>query len=347
MSGKAIRSEQEHSIPQTKFGDEVLPLVFCRSALFATAQIDGPAKPWFSEKPVAAFGAWNIYYTGQILNQHDLDAWIACLRIAYKRKARQGATIAASRHEILGEMGVAYSGRAAAILVSRMNRLRTGLLKIDGPICIHRANLLKTFNEEKGRDMVEFAFDEYLTPLLEDHIAAIRFGAPRKLKSPLAKWIYRYASTCANNEIGIGIDKIREWSGNAEEIIFTDPSTKKTTIRGPMDFSEFRSQVRAACSLILSKSPEGEFIRLEVDRALGSEGRLMIHRSTPARLLMKKESDTAASYPPVKNRTGQSVRFQEDRLPRTTARRPENVDPSDWNFRCKSAGFSPHEDDEM
>ena len=198
-----------------------------------------------------------------------------------------------SRARLLKELGIAPNGRDTQELIQKLKKLRAAMLTVKGPIRTERANLLSVFDEENAgdvtnRDRIHIAFDPLFTPLLENYIAKVPHQTSFQLKQLLAKWLYRYASTCTG-EFRVSVEKLREWSGNSEDLVSYDPITKKQAERKAVSFAHFRSNLKKAASEIMEAAP-GEFKTLRLERKNGEdgEGQLIIHRVKRAKVTIKK-----------------------------------------------------------
>lgn len=291
------RGDQEASRNETELVP--LPLLFCRSSLFVASRNE--VIPSFNKKLLFAYGTWQVSYTGCLLRQQELDVWMTCLRLVRKNKLPAGQPLVISRAQFLKEMGIQPNGRESSDLIQKLERLRSAMLTIEGPVSVTRANLLAIFNEENAeqvstQDRIIIAFDPVFMPLLEDHIANVSVDIPLRLRRVLAKWLYRFASTCSG-EFCVGIEKLRDWSGNSEDLDFYDPATKKHLTRKAMSLPDFRRALLDAIDEIKAVAPE-EFRELSFERQGGEQGEGQLHVSLAKRpkVLIRKQ----AAPPPLR-----------------------------------------------
>jgi len=269
-----------------------LPLIFSRSSLFTASRNELDLT--FNKKPIYASGKWTVFYTGHLLRQQELDVWSTCLRLARKNQIKAGERLIISRSQFLHEMGIARSGREAKDLVTKLERLRTAMLTVEGPIRVTRANLLAVFDEENAgdistRDRIIISFDPLFEPLLENHVSESYVSTSLSLKQVLAKWLYRYATT-HEGEFNVGIEKLRDWSGNSEDFEFFDPTTRQIVSRKAMTLSDFRRALKNAIQEV-KETASDEFAELKLERKAGEagEGQLVVKLSGRPRVLIKKE----------------------------------------------------------
>ena len=275
-----------------------LPLLFCRSSLFVASRNE--VIPAFNKKFLFASGDWRISYTGWLLRQQELDVWMTCLRLVRRKRIAPGENLVISRGALLKEMGITPNGRESNELILKLERLRSAILTIEGPVTVTRANLLAVFNQENEnrvstRGRIIIGFDPVFAPLLENHIADISLDTSLKLKQVLAKWLYRYASTCSD-EFRVGVEKLRAWSGNSEDLNTYDEKQQKPLTRKAMPLADFRRALLNAIEEIREKAPD-EFSELRLDRDAGEsgEGQLVVTLAKRPKVIIKKE---AASSPP-------------------------------------------------
>lgn len=279
-----------------KIGEVIpLPLIFTRSSLFAASRNE--IIPAFNKKPLYASGAWTVLYTGFMLRQADLDVWSTCLRLIRKNGLSAGERLLISRRQFINELNgnKKPNGKELDDLVDALERLRSALISVRGPVSVIRANLLAEFNEESidgastTKERLSIALDPLFQPLLEDHIAENDLDISLALRQALAKWLYRYATTCSG-EFRVGLKTLYELSGNSEDLFYDEK--KQVCARKAMPLLDFRKALRKAIEEILEKS-QGEFEKLSYERNAGAdgEGQVVIKLAQRPRVLMKKQED--------------------------------------------------------
>ena len=156
---------------------------------------------------------------------------------------------------------------------------------------------LFTAKKQRVMDLCQLLIDK---PLGMQFNCAIRAGHTSdemllKLKQVLAKWLYRYASTCSD-EFRVGVEKLRAWSGNSEDLNTYDEKQQKPLTRKAMPLADFRRALLNAIEEIREKAPD-EFSELRLDRDAGEsgEGQLVVSLAKRPKVLIKKQP---ASSPP-------------------------------------------------
>src|SRR5690606_25235753 len=95
-----------------------------RSALFGS--IGRGRRQYLREEKIASLQGIEVYYTGERLDQGDLDAWLSILHCT--RLEVLGAQCRTSAYAILKIMGLTDTGRNRTILYERIKRLRAGTI---------------------------------------------------------------------------------------------------------------------------------------------------------------------------------------------------------------------------
>lgn len=292
----------EQPVEQEKKELVTLPLVFCRSSLFtATADID----VFYDNRPVYSTADWKVFYTGLLLRQKDLDVWLACLRLLKKSGIQPDTLLRTTCGKIYAEMGVkSPSGRLLKDLIRCIHRLMTALVKIEGPIMIQRRHLIVAFDNTRSEDgKIEIKIDPLFAPLLDNYTVNSSLDNSLKMKRNMSKWLYRYATTC-EGEFRISVKKLRELSGNSEDIKYIDQETEKLVKRKAKPYKEFRRVLSEAIDEILEIIPE-EFEELRLaDGGEDDEGQVIIVLSERPQVLINKnkKSETSTAQPQLERR---------------------------------------------
>jgi len=279
-----------------------LPIVFCRSSLFSTAtEMD----VWYEEKLIYSTGDWTISYTGHLLRQRDLEVWLACLSLLKKNGVKPGEALQTTRGKILKEMGVERPrGWQLKEIKTRLVRLMGGYVKVDGPVSIQRRHMLTKYDDLKdgGEGKIEIIIDPLFAPLIENYVVKSSLENTLKLKQSLSKWLYRFATT-HEGEFSISVKKIRELSGNSEDIQYIDKKSKKLVQRLAKPYNEFRRALGDAIAEILETTPD-EFRELKIsDGGDGGEGLLVSHLSERPKVLINKDKSKTEQTRPRRKRT--------------------------------------------
>ena len=104
---------------------------------------------------------------------------------------------------------------------------------------------------------------------------------------------YRYTKTCSG-EFKVGVEKLREWSGNGEDFEYYDNATKHYVSKKAMPLPDFRRALNKAIQEIKETAPE-EYSELSLDRNAGEagEGQLVVRLTERPNVLIKKEQEPA------------------------------------------------------
>lgn len=171
-----------------------LPNAIMRSALFA---VIGRGQRAFLDRLTISSQAGNdLTYTGEQLDQSDLDLWASVLHLL--RNHQLGQEYHTSIYALLRELGITDTGPNRASLRHRLMRLSSCELSIRTESFVYKGNLTKLDCIDGNKKLVLslnpsitrlFASDQYT--LIDWEVRCMLSGAP------LAQWLHGYYSTHA------------------------------------------------------------------------------------------------------------------------------------------------------
>ena len=202
---KAQELEQTPKKPQTKGKVIQLPLWpepvravpngFLRSALFGA--IGRGRRRYLERELMASLEGVEVRYTGQRLDQGDLDAWEAILHAI--RLQELGAECRISSYQMLKLMDKKDTGNNRKVLHNRITRLRANAVEIKQGKHSYIGGLLASAakDEETGEWIIEL--DRRLKSLYQaDQFTHIQWSVRNRLsRHPLAQWLHGFYSSHA------------------------------------------------------------------------------------------------------------------------------------------------------
>lgn len=206
-----------------------------RSALFGAIK-KGPRR-YLKRERVASLDGVEIFYTGERLDQGDLDVWQAVLHIA--RSQNMGEECRFTAYAMLKMLGKANTGQNREILHTRLTRLRANAVEIRLLRFAYIGGLLdEAYKDEETLEYV-IAFNPKLRSLFErDQWTAIDWAVRLELTGqPLAQWLHGFYATHAQ-PYPISAGKLHELCGSEA----TDLSDWKTK-----DLRKSLDSVASAC----------------------------------------------------------------------------------------------------
>ena len=172
-----------------------VPNGFLRSALFGA--IRRGARRYMRREQIAALEGIEIYYTGERLDQGDLDLWETLLHIA--RLQGLGNECRVTAYQLLKALGKTDSGKNRDILDIRLSRMKaTGVDVHIGRYGYEGSLLDEIYRDKETREYV-FRVNPKLRTLFEpDQFTQIDWAMRRELDGqPLAQWLQGFYASHA------------------------------------------------------------------------------------------------------------------------------------------------------
>lgn len=220
----AIAPHAPGRLPVWAESARAVPNGMLRSALFGS--IGRGRRQYLREEKIASLQGIEVYYTGERLDQGDLDAWLSILHCT--RLEVLGAQCRTSAYAILKIMGLTDTGRNRTILYERIKRLRAGTISLRQGDQIYIGGLIN----EAFKDSSTGSWVIVLNPRLQclfaaDHFTLIDWAIRKALRGkPLAQWLHGYYSSHAN-PLPARMDTLLRLAGSAS----TNPRSARQTLR--------------------------------------------------------------------------------------------------------------------
>lgn len=199
-----------------------------RSALFGA--IKKGARRYMEGEKVAALDGIEIRYTGQRLDQGDLDAWESVLHIV--RLQEMGEQCRFTAYAMLKLLGKTDAGSNRNTLHKRLMRLKANAIEVQQGRYSYAGSLI----DDVYRDTETHEYVLILNPKLRALFAADQFtqvdwSVRHALDGkPLAQWLHGYYASHAK-PYPINVATLLKLSGSEN----TDPSSGRQTLRKALD----------------------------------------------------------------------------------------------------------------
>ena len=175
-----------------------VPNGFLRSALFAVGGASkGRKREHLKSVQLAAVEGMSVRYTGERLDQNDLDVWETVLHAV--RQQAMGDTCHVTAYSLLKLMGLTDTGKNRQLLSERIERLASAVVKIQcGRYSYVGALISGAVHDEQTREWV-IRMNPDVRPLFApDQFTQVQWAVRQELgKNQLAKWLHGYYSTHA------------------------------------------------------------------------------------------------------------------------------------------------------
>lgn len=191
-----------------------VPNGFLRSALFGAIQ-RGPRR-YMKREQIAALEGIEIYYTGERLDQGDLDLWEMLLHIA--RLQGLGNECRVTAYQLLKALGKTDSGKNRDILDIRLSRMKaTGVDVHIGRYGYEGSLIDEIYRDKETREYVFRANPKLRSMFEPDQFTQVDWAVRRELDGqPLAQWLHGFYASHAK-PYPMSVSKLRELCGSDYE----------------------------------------------------------------------------------------------------------------------------------
>jgi hypothetical protein len=191
-----------------------VPNGFLRSALFGA--IRRGARRYMERERIAALEGIEIFYTGQRLDQGDLDLWEMLLHIA--RLQGLGNECRVTAYQLLKALGKTDSGKNRDILDIRLSRMKATGVDVHIGRYGYEGSLIDEVYRDKTTKEYVFRANPKLRSLFEpDQFTHVDWAVRRELDGqPLAQWLHGFYASHAK-PYPISVAKLRELCGSDYE----------------------------------------------------------------------------------------------------------------------------------
>ena len=172
-----------------------VPNGFLRSALFGAIK-KGPRR-YIQGELIAAIDGVEIRYTGQRLDQGDLDVWASVLHIV--RLQELGCECRITSYALLKLMGKTDTGKNRVILQTRIERLRANAVTVKQGSYSYIGGLLTRAAKDENTQEWVIELDAKFHPLFAaDQFTQVEWSVRQALGGkPLAQWLHGYYASHA------------------------------------------------------------------------------------------------------------------------------------------------------
>lgn len=220
-----------HNVVQLPIWPEpvrAVPNGFLRSALFGA--IAKGRRRYIDGEQIAALDGIEISYTGQRLDQGDLDVWESVLHAV--RLQELGSQCRVTSYALLRLMGKTDTGSNRAVLEKRITRLVASALKIQQGRYTYIGGLIRcAVRDEETQEWV-IELDAKLRPLFAaDQFTQVDWSIRHTLNGqPLAQWLHGFYSSHAK-PFPLKMETLLKLSGSEN----ASPRSARQSLRKALD----------------------------------------------------------------------------------------------------------------
>lgn len=213
-----------------------VPNGMLRSALFGVVK-PGPRR-FLRDEPVFAQTGVTIRYTGERLDQADLDVWLSVLHVM--RAQELGAACTFSAYQLLQLLGQTACGKNRQTLHTRLKRLREASIEYTDGKWWYSGSLVNEVLKDEANGQYFCTLSPAIIKLLQgDAFTLLDWVVRQSLGGKqLALWLHGYYASHAK-PFPVGIETLHKLCGSEA-----------------VQLSEFRKSVRLALAAVVSASKE-------------------------------------------------------------------------------------------
>ena len=173
----------------------VVPNGFLRSALFGAVRKG--RRRYLKAEQLAALDGIEIRYTGERLDQGDLDVWESVLHAV--RLQELGSQCRLTSYALLKLMGKTDTGKNRATLHERITRLRANAVEVKQGRYTYIGGLIRFAAKDEETQEWVIELDEKLRPLFAgDQFTQVEWAVRHALDGqPLAQWLHGFYASHA------------------------------------------------------------------------------------------------------------------------------------------------------
>ena len=163
--------------------EHVAPSEVLRSALFGIGS--RRERQQFTEHPIFTCGETKITYTGQSLDQGDLDIFMAAVRMAYDNG--KSFELKCSIYAFQRMLGLAIGKSSRDRIKASFKRLTSGTIMLKNDRYQYYGHLIDSFSLDKRSDRYDLTLNPKLSQLFRDGYTRIDWQRRLKIRSDLGK----------------------------------------------------------------------------------------------------------------------------------------------------------------
>lgn len=207
-------SESKSFLPDFLAAGNCVPNLFLRSSLFSAASPG--RRPYLSKQPITSVDGFDITYTGQKLNQNDLDCWMGLVGASIEYPL--GFKVPIVAHQFLKTIGRSGSKQNYEWLQKTADRLVATGLKIKHGKSSFTGSLLPGFSLDEETGKYLFILNPNIACLFQKELfTSLQLEERRELQGKLlALWLHGFYSSHAK-PFPYKISTIYELSGSEEK----------------------------------------------------------------------------------------------------------------------------------
>jgi len=196
------------ALPMVRPEERVVPNSVARSALFGVVR-RGRRKD-LKKELIASWKNSSIVYTGEELDQGDLDVWMQAIRLMHDEEL--GSKVYFSARGFLKELG-RYAGKSDYEWLDRsLTRLKANAVEVRLDNFVYVGSLINEYYKDEDTDRFVLVLNPKLVGLFDFGMTRVQFEERLKLSKQFSKWLHTYIQShraTPDRPHRIGIEKLR------------------------------------------------------------------------------------------------------------------------------------------
>lgn len=192
-------------------GSRAAPNFAVRSSLFSVAR-QGLVRQYHNQLILASQDGLTVAYTGQQLDQNDLDVYLCVLHAFRFRNLHDSAHLIGV--DLLAMMGLTDSGVSRDRIHERLERITATALTIRDGKRTYCGSLISGYSRVGGVYIVRL--DPGISEMMANGHRTVFIAARRTLLSSLAKWLHAWLSSHGGFPYPMFLDRYHQLSGSTQ-----------------------------------------------------------------------------------------------------------------------------------
>lgn len=187
---KLLGTAMQQLLPEIFEDKRAIPNCFLRGALFG--MVRKGRRALVKDEPVFTMSQYEVSFSGEHLDQNDLEVWDTLIYLAKERNVDSELRI--TLYDLCQQMRLKYTNTSRDALIARVKRLKFGVVNI-------RLNKQEFFGslinngyvDSQGDGKLVIEYNKKLTPLFTDDYTLISADIRHLLgDNQLARWLYNF-----------------------------------------------------------------------------------------------------------------------------------------------------------
>ena len=213
---KLLGTAMQQLLPEIFEDKRAIPNCFLRGALFG--MVRKGRRALVKDKPIFTMSQYEVAFSGEHLDQNDLELWDTLMYLAKTRSVETELRI--TLYDLCQQMKLSYNQERGKKLTERARRLQFGQVAIKTNTKLFAGSLINNvYVDTVGDGKLVIEYNKKLTPLFMDNDYTLISADIRHLlgDNQLARWLYNFYES-HNQPMPFAIDFIRKLCRSDSEL---------------------------------------------------------------------------------------------------------------------------------